>query len=64
MFEKVGSFVKWIVWIVVAVAVIVGIVIFVLRYLAPFTDWARNLLDWLKGLFGRKAKPRASARGG
>jgi hypothetical protein len=55
--EKVGSFVKWIVWIIVAAAVIVGFVIFVLRYLAPFTDWARNLLDWLKGLFGRKASP-------
>lgn len=54
--EKVGSFVKWIVWIVVAIAVIVGIVIFVLRYLAPFTDWARNLLDWLKGLFGKKTR--------
>jgi hypothetical protein len=54
--EKVGSFVKWIVWIVVAIAVIVGIVIFVLRYLAPFTDWARNLLDWLKGLFGKKPR--------
>ena len=56
--EKVGTFVKWIVWIVVAIAVIVGLVIFVLRYLAPFTDWARNLLDWLKGLFGRKASPK------
>jgi hypothetical protein len=54
--EKVGSFVKWIVWIVVAVAVVVGIAVFVLRYLAPFTDWARNLLDWLKGLFARKPK--------
>lgn len=54
--EKVGSLVKWIVWILVAVAVIVGVVIFVLRYLAPFTDWARNLLDWFKGLFGKKTR--------
>lgn len=61
--EKVGSLVKWIVWIVVAVAVIVGIAVFALRYLAPFTDWARNLLDWFKGLFGRKPKPERQ-RGG
>jgi hypothetical protein len=55
--EKFGSFVKWVVWIIVAAAVVIGIVIFILKFLAPFTDWARNLLDWLKGLFARKANP-------
>jgi hypothetical protein len=52
--ESIGQFVKWVVWVLVAVAVIVGIVYFVLKGLAPFTNWARNLLDWLKGLFARK----------
>jgi hypothetical protein len=59
--EKVGSFVKWIVWGVVAVAVLVGVAVFVLKYLAPFTDWARNLLDWLKGLFARKPREEREA---
>jgi hypothetical protein len=61
MFEKVGSFVKWIVWVVVAVAVLIGIAIFVLKFLAPFTDWARNLLDWLKGLFAKKPREEREA---
>ncbi len=54
--ESIGSFLKWIVWIVIAIAVIVGIAIFFLKYLAPFTEWARNLLDWLRGLFAKKTK--------
>lgn len=54
--ESIGQFVKWIVWIIIAVAVLVGIVVFFLKWLAPFTTWARNLLDWLKGLFARKPK--------
>jgi hypothetical protein len=47
---------KWIVWVLVALAVIAGIVLFVLRWLAPFTDWAKNLLAWLQG-FRKKASP-------
>ncbi len=61
MFEKIGSVVKWVVWVVVAVAVLAGIAIFVLKWLAPFTDWARNLLDWLKGLFARKPREEREA---
>lgn len=60
MFESIGQFVKWIVWIVIAVAVIVGIVYFVLKGLAPFTNWAMNLLDWLKGLFRRTPKEQTA----
>lgn len=56
--EKVGSFVKWIVWIAIAIAVIAGLVWFALRGLAPFTDWAKNLLAWFRDLFRPKVKDR------
>ena len=56
--EAIGGFVKWVVWIVIAVAVIVGIAVFFLKYLSPFTTWAKNLLDWLRGLFARKETVR------
>jgi hypothetical protein len=52
--DAIGSFVKWVVWVVVAAAVLIGGFIFVLKYLAPFTNWARNLLDWLRNLFHRE----------
>ncbi len=54
--SSVANVVKWIVWILIALAVLAGVVLFVLRWLAPFTDWARNLLDWLRGLFGGRKK--------
>ena len=60
--DSIGDFVKWIVWIVLAVAVLVGGAIFFLKYLAPFTTWARNLLDWLRGLFNRERPPAPVAR--
>lgn len=56
--EAVGGFIKWVVWVLVAVAVIVGVVLFLLKGLAPFTNWAKNLLDWLRGLFARPPKER------
>lgn len=56
MLEQIGDGVKWIVWIIVLVAVVVGIFLFVVKFLAPFTAWARNFLDWLKSLFGRKER--------
>ncbi len=59
--ESVGSLIKWIVFAIVALAVIAGFIYFVLRGLAPFTAWAKGLLDWLKGLFGKKEKkPQAT----
>lgn len=58
---KVAEFLKWVVLAVVVFLVLVVIALAVLRYLAPFTEWARNLLDalrnWWAGLFGRKASP-------
>lgn len=54
-FESLGEGVKWIVWILMAIAVVAGVVVFFLKFLSPFTAWARNLLDWLKSLFGRRA---------
>ncbi len=62
--EAVGAFVKWVVWAVIAVAVVVGLLVFFLKYLAPFTNWAKNLLDWLRGLFDRKAMSRAKTSDG
>lgn len=56
VFESIGSFLKWVTWFVIAVLVIVGIAIFFLKYLAPFTQWAKNLLDWLRGLFAKKLR--------
>ncbi len=59
----VANVAKWIVWVLVALAVIAGVVLFVLKWLAPFTDWAKNLLAWLQG-FRKKASPgRQSGEG-
>jgi hypothetical protein len=56
--QQVAGFLKWVVVAVVVFLVLVALVLGVLRYLAPFTDWARNLLDglrnWWAGLFGKK----------
>ncbi len=54
LMEQLGSIIKWIAWIIIVLLVLGAIAIFFLRYLAPFTAWARSLLDWLSGLFGRK----------
>lgn len=62
IFESIGGFLKWVVWFVVAVALIVGIVIFFLKYLAPFTQWAKNLLEWLRSLFARKPRERTALK--
>jgi hypothetical protein len=55
LLEKAGSWLKWLAWIIVALLLLAVIAIFLLRYLAPFTSWAKNLLDWLSSLFQRKA---------
>jgi hypothetical protein len=61
--EKVATGVKWIVWIVVAIAAVVGLFLFILKFLAPFTSWARGLLDWWKNLFAKKKKKRTQVGG-
>ena len=63
--EKVAGIVKWVVVAIVVVLVVVGIALAVLKYLAPFTDWAQRLLDairnWWANLFGRKARTGGQA---
>lgn len=59
--EKLGTGLKWIVWVVIAILLVVGGGYFVLKYLSNFTDWANWLLDWFRGLFGRKRKAAAAA---
>jgi len=56
IFSQIAAFIKWVVWIVIVIAVIVGLVYFFLKFLAPFTQWAKNLLDWLKSLFAKKKR--------
>lgn len=61
-FEAASEVVKWIVWIALAVAVIGGGGYMLLKYFANFTGWAKGLLDWFRGLFGKKpAKTKAEA---
>jgi hypothetical protein len=59
--EKIAGVVKWIVFAIVALLVIFGLFFGVLKYLAPFTDWARRWLeglrDWWASLFGKAANP-------
>ena len=59
-FRKVAGAVKWVVFAIVAVLVVFGLFFGVLKYLAPFTDWARRWLEgiraWWASLFG-KANP-------
>ncbi len=63
---KIAGVVKWIVFAIVAVLLVFGLFFGVLKYLAPFTDWARRWLDgiraWWAGLFGR-ANPERQRRG-
>ena len=61
--QSISGFVKWVVWIVVAVAVIVGIVYFIVKWLSPFTNWAKSLLEWWRGLWQRKAKEGRAGTG-
>ena len=52
--DAVGSLVRWVVWLVIAVAVVAAVVFFLVKGLAPFTKWAQALLDWWRSLFARK----------
>ncbi len=63
IFSQIAAFIKWVVWIVIVIAVIVGLVYFFLKFLAPFTAWAKNLLDWLKSLFAKKKRKAKSEDG-
>ncbi len=62
---KIAGVLKWIVFAVVAVIVIFALFFGVLKYLAPFTDWARRWLEgiraWWANLFGGTSLARQEA---
>jgi hypothetical protein len=63
--EKVAGAVKWIVFAIIAVLIVFGLFFGVLKYLAPFTNWAQRWLDgirnWWASLFTKKkAAPRTA----
>lgn len=64
MLEKVADVVKWIVFAIIAVVIVFGLFFGVLKYLAPFTNWAQRLLDgiraWWASLFGKGETHRTS----
>jgi hypothetical protein len=65
MLEKVAQVVKWIVFAIVAVLVVLAVALAILRYVAPFTSWAQRLLDalrnWWANLFGKKGTAEKKA---
>lgn len=54
-----GSIIKWI----IALAVLLVVAYFVIRFMANFAEWARGLLAWWHGLFDRGAKGKAETEG-
>ncbi len=62
--QKIAEVLKWLVFAIVAVLVVVAIVLGLLRYLAPFTLWAQRLLNairnWWAGLWNRGNRERAN----
>ena len=65
MLEKVAGALKWLVFALVALLIIFALFFGLLKYLAPFTDWARRWLDglraWWANLFGRAPSGGAGA---
>ncbi len=59
---QIAKVLKWIVFAVVAVLIIFALFFGVLKYLAPFTDWARRWLEglraWWANLFGGERASR------
>jgi hypothetical protein len=58
-----GTVLKWLVFAVLALVVVFFLMRSGLRWLANFTDWARRLLDWWAGLFGRRRKEVGAVAG-
>jgi hypothetical protein len=60
--EKIAGVVKWIVFAIIAVLIIFGLFFGFLKYLAPFTGWARRWLEgiraWWANLFGKANRDR------
>jgi hypothetical protein len=63
--QKVTGAIKWLVFAILAVLVVFGLFFGVLKYLAPFTEWARRWLEgiraWWANLFGKREKKAALA---
>lgn len=60
--EKVAGALKWLVFALVALLVIFGLFFAMLKYLAPFTEWARRWLEGLRAWWGNLFR-RASSDG-
>jgi hypothetical protein len=56
-----GTVLKWIVFAALALAIVFFLLRSGLNFLANFTDWARRLLDWWAGLFGRRSREAETA---
>jgi hypothetical protein len=52
--EKIAKLVKWLLWTAIVILVVAALLYYGLSWMAPFTNWAQGLLDWLRGLFGKK----------
>ena len=63
--QKVAEIAKWIVLAIVVFLILAGVVLAVLKYLAPFTGWAQRWLDairdWWANLFGKKSAATRAA---
>ncbi|MFO0823672.1 MAG: DUF4129 domain-containing protein [Gemmataceae bacterium] len=58
--QQITDKLKWLVFAIVAVLVVLAVVLAVLRYLAPFTNWAHRLLEamqnWWANLWGKRVQ--------
>jgi hypothetical protein len=62
-FGGLATFLKWLVFTILALVALFYLLRNGLKFLANFTDWAKRLLAWWAGLFGRKPQtdPEADA---
>ncbi|MDY3561712.1 DUF4129 domain-containing protein [Gemmata sp. JC673] len=62
---KIAGVVKWIVFAIIAILIVFGLFFGVLKYLAPFTEWARRWLEgirsWWQSLFGARTRREGGA---
>lgn len=57
IFSSIGQLFQWVIRFVIIAALIIGFIYFILKGLAPFTNWARSLLEKLRALFFWQKKP-------
>ncbi len=63
MLASIGTVLKWIVFGVLILAVVIFLLKEGLKFLANFTDWARNLLNALQNLWANLFKGRTKEKG-